>query len=355
MKKNLHKRSAEAFFSGLVLPRGVYFKYKILYCLSCFIFRKRNYNLNMLKSLLLILLQFSLLAPAFAWGIKNKKTNAAEPKTVKVQAEDKAKPLPSDLQVLIGAYPELKIHADYDQAQNDYKITFNSYGKDFMFYWADGRVLPPEELKNRQNFHSIIYPYNNVLRDPSTFTEEEIQRLREYGKVSSRKNAPGTPMFFFDAIYSSQSRSTIERHIVTTTFLGKPTRVHEKIFPKLKNVEKKILEAEKTSPKVKTFVRELKSAAAYHWREIDGTSRKSFHSLGIAIDVLPVAYHGGEVYWSWARDKNPSGWMTTPLKRRWMPPEEVIRAFESEGFIWGGYWVIWDNMHFEYHPELRRK
>ena len=27
----------------------------------------------------------------------------------------------------------------------------------------------------------------------------------------------------------------------------------------------------------------------------------------------------------------------------------------SEGFIWGGYWAIWDNMHFEYHPELRAK
>ncbi|MBQ9624309.1 MAG: M15 family metallopeptidase, partial [Treponema sp.] len=24
----------------------------------------------------------------------------------------------------------------------------------------------------------------------------------------------------------------------------------------------------------------------------------------------------------------------------------------EEGFIWGGYWVIFDNMHFEYHPEL---
>ena len=45
----------------------------------------------------------------------------------------------------------------------------------------------------------------------------------------------------------------------------------------------------------------------------------------------------------------------TPLKKRWMPPKEVIDAFESEGFIWGGYWTIWDNMHFEYHPELIAK
>ena len=34
------------------------------------------------------------------------------------------------------------------------------------------------------------------------------------------------------------------------------------------------------------------------------------------------------------------------------PPAAVIKAFEDEGFIWGGRWAIWDNMHFEYHPEL---
>ena len=44
--------------------------------------------------------------------------------------------------------------------------------------------------------------------------------------------------------------------------------------------------------------------------------------------------------------------MLVPLKSRWMPPEAVIKIFESEGFIWGGYWIIFDNMHFEYHPEL---
>jgi hypothetical protein len=34
------------------------------------------------------------------------------------------------------------------------------------------------------------------------------------------------------------------------------------------------------------------------------------------------------------------------------PDGTIINAFEKEGFIWGGKWVIYDNMHFEYHPEL---
>jgi hypothetical protein len=35
-----------------------------------------------------------------------------------------------------------------------------------------------------------------------------------------------------------------------------------------------------------------------------------------------------------------------------MPPKRVIDIFEKEGFIWGGKWTVWDNMHFEYRPEL---
>jgi hypothetical protein len=30
----------------------------------------------------------------------------------------------------------------------------------------------------------------------------------------------------------------------------------------------------------------------------------------------------------------------------------VIRAFENEGFTWGGKWALYDNMHFEFRPEL---
>jgi hypothetical protein len=44
--------------------------------------------------------------------------------------------------------------------------------------------------------------------------------------------------------------------------------------------------------------------------------------------------------------------MLLDLDRRWMPPQKVIEIFESHGFIWGGKWIIWDNMHFEYRPEV---
>ncbi|WP_147633997.1 M15 family metallopeptidase [Treponema pectinovorum] len=160
-------------------------------------------------------------------------------------------------------------------------------------------------------------------------------------------------MFFYDFLYSAKSKVVIEEHIIRTTFLGKETKIHERIKDSLLKVEQKIYAAAKTNKEIQDFIENLKSADAYNWRIIEGTGgRKSFHSYGIAIDLLPKRLGGKEIFWSWARDKNPKTWMLTPLSARWMPPQKVIDFFEEEGFIWGGNWIIFDNMHFEYHPEL---
>ena len=47
-------------------------------------------------------------------------------------------------------------------------------------------------------------------------------------------------MFFFDFLYAAKSRPAIEEHILRTRFLGKPTKVHERILPALKCVEAEI-------------------------------------------------------------------------------------------------------------------
>jgi hypothetical protein len=31
---------------------------------------------------------------------------------------------------------------------------------------------------------------------------------------------------------------------------------------------------------------------------------------------------------------------------------EVVKAFEAFGFLWGGKWMTYDTMHFEYRPEI---
>ena len=77
------------------------------------------------------------------------------------------------------------------------------------------------------------------------------------------------------------------------------------------------------------------------WRVIAGTKRLSMHSFGIALDVNPDL-----PYWRW--EKHPE---TMPAQCKAFPPE-ILDAFETEGFIWGGKWASFDLMHFEYRPEL---
>ncbi len=259
----------------------------------------------------------------------------------------------ANINLLIASYPDLHISAHLDSSVDDYLLSFThpETGTYHEFYWSKGSMLPAEELGNADTWWSILYEYDNVLKDPADMTEEERLALMAFSSRQNRKTEAGTPMFFFDAVYSSTSEKQITPYIERITFLGRKTRVHKRIIEPLRRVEEKIQALMTTDASVKKFVDGLISCDAYHWRVIEGTNRKSFHSLGIAIDFVPQ-YYGGEAFWSWARDHNPDGWMLTPLRRRWMPPKPIIDAFESEGFIWGGYWAIWDNMHFEYHPEL---
>ena len=338
-----------------------------------------------LKKVLSVSLIFSLFFPVFAKSsIKNlfsrKKNTAKQQKSVIPQEPDK-------LYIFKKAYPDIIFTSEYQEDLQDWKITMeipnngdrpssnsklqcNNGDKPSSnsklqsnngdrprietLYWSNGSLLPQDELINKDKYWTLLYHYSYEapLAEPADFTPEQIERLKSLGSNESRKNGAGTPMFFFDAIYDSTNRVKLETHITHTTFLGKRINIHERIKAPLKKVELRIQELAAIDPEVQTFIDGLRSTEAYFWRVIANTNRKSFHSLGIAVDVLPKSYQGKDVYWSWAKDRDPENWMLTPLKRRWMPPQSVIKIFEEEGFIWGGKWGIWDNMHFEYHPEL---
>ena len=266
-----------------------------------------------------------------------------------------------NLKYFESAYPDLTFERRYDTAAGDWVISVkvpdipgdkNGPGKTTEFYWANGSFLPESELPNKDKYWSLLYNYPKILIDPETYTEEEREQIKEFSSTESRKDGAGTPMFFFETIYNAETRRSLETNIVRISFLGKLTNVHKRMQEPLKRVEQRINALAETDETVKKFLSNMKSCDAYYWRIIEGTNRKSFHSLGIAMDVLPKSQEGKQIFWSWAKSKYPNTWMLIPLKNRWMPPEAVISAFEEEGFIWGGKWVIYDNMHFEYHPEL---
>lgn len=259
------------------------------------------------------------------------------------------------------AYPDIKFLRRYDGGKDDWIIIVNipedpddenTEWRTAEFYWANGSFIPAEELENKDNYVSLLYFYPKFLDDPENYTEAEREEIRIYGEKENRKNGAGAPMFLFDFIYESSSRRKIETHIKRIPFLGVKTNVHDRIIKPLEAVNEQVMKLAETDEEVKEFLNNLKSIDGYLWRIIEGTNRKSFHSIGIAIDILPTNLKGRQIFWSWAKDKYPNDWMLVPLKNRWIPPQKVIDIFEENGFIWGGKWVIYDNMHFEYHPEL---
>lgn len=259
----------------------------------------------------------------------------------------------ADINIFQEAYPDLKFEYTYNKKADDFilSVTFPHKEEPEEFYWCNGSLLPENEVANKEKYWSLFYDYPKLLKDPSELTEAEKEELKNFTTRESRKNGAGTPPFFFDSLYSADTRANLEKQLIQTTFLGKKTTIHKRIKAPLEKVEEKISALAQEDADLKKFVDSLKSADAYYWRLISGTNRKSFHSYGIALDIIPKRYTG-EVFWSWARDHNPDGWILTPLSRRWIPHEKFIKAFEEEGFIWGGKWAIWDNMHFEYHPEI---
>lgn len=83
------------------------------------------------------------------------------------------------------------------------------------------------------------------------------------------------------------------------------------------------------------------SSGTFNYRQISGTGRLSPHSYGIAIDLA----RDSRDYWQWASRSDGE-------KRLKSYPTEVVRAFESHDFIWGGKWGHFDMLHFEYRPEI---
>ncbi|MBQ9238596.1 MAG: M15 family metallopeptidase [Treponema sp.] len=259
---------------------------------------------------------------------------------------------PAELAIFRSAYPDVHFKSTYDESSADWLITIDVDSRTAELYWAGGRFLPAAQLENKDTYWTLLYHYAYDVPDPANFSAEEIQRIRNFSSPENRQNGAGTPPFFYDVVYDCATQQSVERHIVRHTFLGKSCNIHKRLQEPLNRVERRIRTLAETDSETAAFVAELSKTDGYVWRAIRDSSRRSFHSIGIAIDVLPRGWGQKNLYWAWRRDIDPDNWMLLPLEKRWMPPQAVIAIFESEGFIWGGKWIIWDNMHFEYHPEL---
>jgi hypothetical protein len=222
---------------------------------------------------------------------------------------------------------------------------------DRLFYWAEGRLLPASERSRKEAFtpHPFdVYP--QTVPPPEIYSSQYIESLRAQGGEEARMG-PDQCWDFQALLYGGIARTAIEAQLARMNFLGKNINVHKNIVVPLRRAEAAILAAAEKDSETTAFVSAIGQIGAYNWRDIRGTRRMSYHSWGLAVDIQPVDAKGKAIYWLWERTRNEN-WMLIPLERRWAPPAAVIQAFENEGFIWGGKWALFDNMHFEYRPEL---
>jgi hypothetical protein len=249
------------------------------------------------------------------------------------------------VKALAAAYPLRIEKAEFQN--DDWAVLLD----DTWYYYAEGRLLPEELLENVSDYGSVyFYNYQSGLPPWTEPSPEWANRLRDMNTVRPA-NPRRSSTYFLDDLWSSSNREEAWRQVTQVDFLGREVTVHSGIVRVLGRVEEKILEEAKTNTTVRQWIESLGTVDAWSWRDVASSGNRSYHAYGVAIDLLPRNLGGLETYWLWASQRTPE-WWSIPYSRRYHPPEEVIRTFESFGFIWGGKWPNFDTMHFEYRPEL---
>ena len=218
------------------------------------------------------------------------------------------------------------------------------------YYYCEGRLLP-EELRGRVSEYSgqPFYNYAAELPPWNPPDPEESDRMRA---MTERRRQPAKrSQYFYDDLWRAHNRDESWERVKSIKFLGFTVMVHYSILAQLSLVEETILRESRTNAVVRRWIENISSIDGWNWRNIAETESRSFHAYGAAIDILPKSTGGLATYWQWTARTNPE-WWAVPYSGRLHPPPEVIRAFESFGFIWGGKWTVYDTMHFEYRPEI---
>lgn len=198
-----------------------------------------------------------------------------------------------------------------------------------------------------KNGKKIIYDDNKVKSYDSKLvngdlqdTLEMIYPLESIDKVMDENIDPGRirSYSFLEAIYGN-SKEGIEK---TLTYV--PTYYGDILFNKLgsenlKNVFDEIKNIVNSNSKISGYITPI--SGTYNYRVIQDTGRLSPHAYGIAIDL----HRNDADYWKWV-DKEVGS------KRIESYPKEIVKAFENNGFVWGGKWEHFDILHFEYRPEI---
>ena len=191
----------------------------------------------------------------------------------------------------------------------------------------DGKIKNKQELLDNPDIEDQLhYTYNRG----SSATNTDAGRIRNES--------------FFKAIYG-HNQEEVSKNLKTLTWC--PKLVNQKIQFNVKNgayeALKKVSDELDHHPEWKSYLTNV--GGTFNWRNISGTDRLSAHAFGITIDINTAQSN----YWQWdcgCKNENST------LKYRNKIPLALVAIFEKNGFIWGGRWLHYDTMHFEYRPEF---
>ena len=205
---------------------------------------------------------------------------------------------------------------------------------DTWIYFRDGRMLAKESFPHQDRYQSIFYDY----------ALGRITQLPKYQELTVRSHD------FLDHLFGT-TEIRLREQCDWVPFLNHNAYMNHFCEEALRNVEVEILKAAESDQEVQAFIENLKTIYSFQQRNIRGTENASYHSYGLALDLVPKSYDRKNANWLWSTAFTDE-WHLTPLEKRWSPPQAVIDAFEKNGFVWGGKWVHFDTIHFEYAPEI---
>ena len=244
------------------------------------------------------------------------------------------------------AYPDRVQSVAY--RDGDWAILVN----DTWFYWANGRILPEKARASWELYAPArLYRYRTGVYTvpPVDAGEEEILEAwihRDPATVPRRHNG------FLGVLYGALSSGQARQIMQTVDLFGHRVRVHPLLVEPLERVRRQTKKAMLHNPELIRFVNGLVQIDGQNWREIAGTRSLSYHSYGVAIDMIPSSYRGGFSYWRWAAEAGIVRWWALPPSQRWLLPPDLVEIFEQNGFVCGGRWLFFDAIHMEYRPEI---
>jgi hypothetical protein len=205
--------------------------------------------------------------------------------------------------------------------------------------WDNGRPTEPEEDSDAgEEEEEEVTPDLPKLRDifATPYDKGPIKPVVGDDTLEDPGRARIDPLF--KATYGGSWREVMN-HLSKVKFFGSRYPFHERAAPALERVATRLEAAAQQDPSLLPFFKGL--GGTWHWRRIARSRSLSTHAFGIAIDLNVQRSN----YWRWQRPKKPLKWTNRY-------PQTIVDAFEAEGFIWGGRWIHYDTMHFEYRPEL---